>query len=172
MGDYSPQRKKPFLSILNLSKFLDLAKNCLHNIDHWTRCKSSNFDLNDLSDAEREIKRLVSIFGRVELSTIEQTSRVVHAQLVTWGIKFSLVKQCRLTYSFRHLTKEHLLKGKYHSMTDLLFILFGLSCFAYVEWSTALLVCSNPNQSNRRSAILWGILPPMASVLWRYIVSL
>ena len=83
MGDYSPQRKKPSLSILNLSKFLDLAKNCLHNIDHWTRCKSSNFDLNDLSDAEREIKRLVSIFGRVELSTIEQTSRVVHAQLVT-----------------------------------------------------------------------------------------
>ncbi len=44
--------------------------------------KKSGTDLNDLADAEGEVERFVSIFRRVELSTIEQTSRVVHAQFV------------------------------------------------------------------------------------------
>ena len=35
----------------------------------------------------------------------------------------------------------------YHFMTYLLFILIRLSCFAYVESTTNLLVLSNPNQS-------------------------
>ena len=38
---------------------------------------------------------------------------------------------------------------------DLLFYLFGFSCFAFVEWTKALLFRSNPNQSNRRSAVKW-----------------
>ena len=38
-------------------------------------------------------------------------------------------------------------------MADLLLILFGFSCFAYAEWTTVLLLLSNPNQSNRRSAV-------------------
>ena len=40
-------------------------------------------------------------------------------------------------------------------MADLLFILFGFSCFAYVEIETALLVWSNPNQLKRGSAMQW-----------------
>ena len=44
-------------------------------------------------------------------------------------------------------------KGKYHSMTDLLFDWLGFSCFAYVELDRALQVWSNPNQSNRGSAV-------------------
>ena len=45
---------------------------------------------------------------------------------------------------------------KYHCLADLLFILFGFSCFAYVEWTTVLLVWSNSNQTNRRSAVQWS----------------
>ena len=48
-----------------------------------------------------------------------------------------------------------------------LFILFGFSCFAYVELSTVLLVWSNPNQLNRRSAIQWYL-----SLWWVFSVSL
>ena len=51
-------------------------------------------------------------------------------------------------------------KGKYHCMVDLLCILFGLTCFAYVELATALLVWSIPNQSNMRSAV------QLSSPLW------
>ena len=36
---------------------------------------------------------------------------------------------------------------------DLLFDLFGFSCFTYVELATDLLVWLDPNQSNRRSAV-------------------
>ena len=43
-------------------------------------------------------------------------------------------------------------KEKYHCRANLLFILCGFSCFAYVEWKTALLVWSNTNQSYKRSA--------------------
>ena len=43
------------------------------------------------------------------------------------------------------------LRGSITVRLDLMFILFGLSCFAYVE-RTVLLVWSNPNKSNRRSA--------------------
>ena len=50
---------------------------------------------------------------------------------------------------------EHQLKGKYHCTADHLFILFGFNCFTYVDLATALLVWSNPNESNRRSAKLW-----------------
>ena len=44
-----------------------------------------------------------------------------------------------------------------------LFYSFGFSCFAYVEQTTNLYVWSNPNQSNRRSAVqgyflLWNKL--------------
>ena len=39
-------------------------------------------------------------------------------------------------------------------MADILFILFGFSCFAYIELASALLVWLNPNQSNRRSVVL------------------
>ena len=59
----------------------------------------------------------------------------------------------------------NLRKGKYHYMADLLFISYGLSCFALVELATDLLVWLNPNQSNRRSAIPTVILPPLASDL-------
>ena len=38
-------------------------------------------------------------------------------------------------------------------MADLIFILFGFTCFAYVELATALLVWSNPIQSNRRPSV-------------------
>ena len=48
----------------------------------------------------------------------------------------------------------HLLfKGKYHCMDNLLFVLFGFSCFAHDESVTYLLVWLNPNQSNKRSAV-------------------
>ena len=35
---------------------------------------------------------------------------------------------------------QNLQDGKFHNMADLLYILFGLSCFAYVELASALLV--------------------------------
>ena len=44
--------------------------------------------------------------------------------------------------------------------------MFGFRCFDNVEWTTVLLVRSNPNQSNWRTAVQLGILPPMVSVLW------
>ena len=53
----------------------------------------------------------------------------------------------------QYYTREHYFKRKYHWMADLLFILFGYSCFAYVEWTTILLVWSNPNQSKSKSAV-------------------
>ena len=46
--------------------------------------------------------------------------------------------------------------GKCHCTADLLFTLFGFSCFAYGEWTTFLLVWLNPKQSNRRSAVEWN----------------
>ena len=46
---------------------------------------------------------------------------------------------------------EKIHKGKYHCFADLQFYLFGVKCFAYIEWATYLLVWSNQNQSNRRS---------------------
>ena len=49
-------------------------------------------------------------------------------------------------------------------MADLLFIMFGFSCFAYVELTSALLVWTNPNKSNRKSAV------PMVSVLWLMLI--
>ena len=49
------------------------------------------------------------------------------------------------------VSREHKLKGK--------FSLFGFSCFAYVEFEIVLLVWSNPNQPNRRSAERTVILP-------------
>ena len=52
-----------------------------------------------------------------------------------------------------NLSREYYLtEGKYHCTDDLL-ILFGFSCFAYVELATDLLVWSYPNLSNRRSAV-------------------
>ena len=55
-------------------------------------------------------------------------------------------------------------KGKYHCTAILLFDMFGLCCFPYVELSTDILVMSNPNHLNRRSAIQWY------SILWiRYL---
>ena len=48
----------------------------------------------------------------------------------------------------------HLLcKGKSHCMAELLFDQLRFSCFACVELDRDLQVWSNPNQSNRRSAI-------------------
>ena len=44
-------------------------------------------------------------------------------------------------------------KGRYHCTADLLCILFEFRCFAYVELASTLPACSNPNQSNRRSAV-------------------
>ena len=44
-------------------------------------------------------------------------------------------------------------KGKYHYMADLLFDLFGLSCSTYFKGTMDILVCLNPNQSDRRSAV-------------------
>ena len=38
--------------------------------------------------------------------------------------------------------KERHLKGKSHCTAKLLLILFGFSCFAYIELAIALLVCS------------------------------
>ena len=43
--------------------------------------------------------------------------------------------------------------GKYHCTSDLLFYRCGFSSFAYVELAICLLLWSNPNQSNRRSAV-------------------
>ena len=51
--------------------------------------------------------------------------------------------------------KTHLLcKGKYHRTADLLFDSFGFSCFVVLKLSD-LLVRTNPNQWNRRSAVQW-----------------
>ena len=44
-------------------------------------------------------------------------------------------------------------KGKFHCTADLLFYCFGFSGFENVELETDLRLWSNPNQSNRRSAI-------------------
>ena len=52
----------------------------------------------------------------------------------------------------------HLLcKGKSHCMAELLFDQLRFSCFACVELDRDLQVWSNPNQSNRRSAIQWQL---------------
>ena len=50
--------------------------------------------------------------------------------------------------------KANQIKEKYDCTSDLVFIFLGLSCFAYVEFATALHIWSNPNQSNRRSTAL------------------
>ena len=55
----------------------------------------------------------------------------------------------------RRVNEPVLCKGKYHDKADL----FAFSCFALVELSTDLLVWSNPNQLNRRSAVATVILP-------------
>ena len=54
-----------------------------------------------------------------------------------------------------HLAENiHLLrKGKYHSIADLLFVLFGLSYFVYAELTTHFLVWLNQNKSTVRSAV-------------------
>ena len=59
--------------------------------------------------------------------------------------------QCHVQRTFTHFVRG----GKYHCMADLLFVLFGFSCFAYTELETYLLVWLNPNQSNRTSACQW-----------------
>ena len=46
------------------------------------------------------------------------------------------------------------LKGKYHCTANLLFILFVFSCIGYIELATKFIVWSNPNQTNKRSAML------------------
>ena len=43
------------------------------------------------------------------------------------------------------LRTDQILLSWYHCMADLLLILCGFSCFAYAEWTTVLLVWSNPN---------------------------
>ena len=43
-------------------------------------------------------------------------------------------------------------QGKYQCTADL-FILFGFSCFAYVELASALVIWSNPNQFSRMSYV-------------------
>ena len=55
--------------------------------------------------------------------------------------------------------------GKYHCAADLLFILFEFRHFAHVDLASALLVWSNPNQSNRRLAVQWCFPPPLKP--WR-----
>ena len=40
------------------------------------------------------------------------------------------------------------------SIADLMLVLFEFSCFAYADFVTYLLAWLNPNQSNRRSAVL------------------
>ena len=57
-------------------------------------------------------------------------------------------------------------RGKYHHTADHLFVLFGFSCFVYIEWVTVLLVCLKPNQLKRRSTVPTMILPPVVSVLY------
>ena len=69
---------------------------------------------------------------------------------------FNVVTALLLNNHFQF--REYSLKGVYCCTADLLFILFALRCFANVEWTTVLLVWSNPNQSNRRSAVLWCFL--------------
>ena len=46
------------------------------------------------------------------------------------------------------------IKRKCQCMADVLFIFCGFNSFAFVEWTTVLLVWSIPNQSNRRS-VFW-----------------
>ena len=40
--------------------------------------------LDDLSDTKGEVERFVPIFWGIELAPVEQTTRVMHAQLVTY----------------------------------------------------------------------------------------
>ena len=70
----------------------------------------------------------------------------------TFLYMFGLQKIVKLI-NVESFTREHLFKGKYYCTANLLFILFGLSCFANVELASALLVSLNPNQSNKRSAV-------------------
>ena len=51
----------------------------------------------------------------------------------------------------------YLNQGKYHFTSDLLFILFTFSYIADGKLKIALIVWSNPNKSNRRSAVHWNI---------------
>ena len=44
----------------------------------------------------------------------------------------------------------NLQRGKFYCMVGLM---FGVSCFSYVDLETVLLVWSNPNQPNRRTAV-------------------
>ena len=51
-----------------------------------------------------------------------------------------------------------------HSMADLLFILFGISCFAEVEWTTILLVWSN--QTSQTLCQPYSDSSPSVSAIW------
>ena len=52
-----------------------------------------------------------------------------------------------------HTARDSFCMGKYYCTTDLLFYLFRCGCFSNVELETYFLVWSNPNQSNKRSAV-------------------
>ena len=61
-----------------------------------------------------------------------------------------------------NLPREHELKEEYSFKDDILFILYGFSCFASVKLTTVSIYWSNLKQSNRRSAIqryfhLWWV---------------
>ena len=85
---------------------------------------------------------------------------------------------CRIVSKFEHFVlpnekteNTHVLhKGNYHCTADLLFDWLGFSCFANVELDRDLQVWSNPNQSNRRSAVqwyfpLWWVFSALALIL-------
>ena len=63
-----------------------------------------------------------------------------------------------------------LCKRKYHCTAVLLFYLFAFNCYAFIEWTTILFVWSNPNQSNRRSALHSNFLLQSKQVLFVLII--
>ena len=74
---------------------------------------------------------------------------------IRWSVDFFVP-----TWSIGPENIDH--RRKYHCAADHLFILFRFRYFAYVELASALLVWSNPNQSNRKSAVQWYF--PLKSV--------
>ena len=98
---------------------------------------------------------------RIQLSLIEYSFDNFCLWCNAQRGKFWIIEEI-IDFWYPGFTREHKHKGSIS--VQLIYSLLFLDS-VYVELASALVVWSNPNQSNRRSAVQW-YFPPMVSVLW------
>ena len=82
-------------------------------------------------------------FGKIEAEFFLTSGHTLCFIRLTTECRWFKSKFCGSLVSNARVHSLTLYKGKYHGTADLLFCLFGLSCFAYVKLNTDLLVWSN-----------------------------